>query len=155
VRHFTRYRVKWRQPSFDFRVSMEAIALYPQLPGRFHRAPRSPLPAYAEAWRSANSLARRPRAHEIDARLHDERVDSRTRRQITRPTRCGDLPAGTMIRHDGTVGLVVPRSFLPWSHTGYGPGLPLPDRAELLTPPASVAALRAGYHPALHPSAEY
>jgi hypothetical protein len=111
--------------------------------------------AYAEAWRSAQSLARRPWAHEMDVRLHDERVESRTRRQITRPARCGDLPAGTMVRHDGTVGLVLPRRFLPWATTGYGPALPLPDRAELLTPPASVAALRAGYHPALHPSAEY
>jgi hypothetical protein len=91
----------------------------------------------------------------MDAPLHDERVDSRTRRQITRPARCGDLPAGTMVRHDGIVGLVLQRRFLPWASTGYGPALPLPDRAELLTPPASVAALRAGYHPAIHLSAEY
>jgi hypothetical protein len=111
--------------------------------------------AYAEAWRSAQSLARRPWAYEMDARLHDERVESRTRRQITRPARCGDLPAGTMVRHDGIVGLVWQRRFLPWANTGYGSALPLPDRVELLTPPASVAALRAGYRPALHPSAEY
>jgi hypothetical protein len=60
-----------------------------------------------------------------------------------------------MVRHDDTIGLVWQRRFLPWASTGYGPALPPPNRAELLTPPASVAALRAGYHPAVHPSAEY
>jgi hypothetical protein len=90
----------------------------------------------------------------MDARLHHERVEPRTRRQVTRPARCGDLPNGTMVRHDGTVGLISQRRLLPWASTGYGRPMPLPDRAELLTPPASVAALRAGYRLALHPSAE-
>ncbi|MFC4040335.1 hypothetical protein ACFO1B_18030 [Dactylosporangium siamense] len=109
--------------------------------------------AYAEAWRSAESLARRPWARDMDARLHGERVDPGTRRQVTQPARCGDLPDGAMVRHGGTVGLVAQRRFLPWGATGYGPPRPLPDRVELLTPPASVAVLRAGYRAALHPSA--
>jgi hypothetical protein len=109
--------------------------------------------AYAEAWRSAEGSARRPWAREMDARLHGERVDPGTRRQATRPARCVDLPDGAMVRHDGTVGLVSRRRFLPWAVTGYGSPRPLPDRVELLTPPASVAVLRAGYRAALHPSA--
>ncbi|MEV4508198.1 hypothetical protein AB0K00_04480 [Dactylosporangium sp. NPDC049525] len=110
--------------------------------------------AYAEAWRSADGLARRPWAREMDARLHDERVEPRTRRQLTRQARCADLPTGAMVRHHDTVGLVARRWFLPWTSLGYGAPQPLPDRVELLTPPASVAALRAGYRAALHPSAE-
>jgi hypothetical protein len=110
--------------------------------------------AYAEAWRSAQGLARRPWARDMDARLHDERVEPRTRRQATRPVRCADLPDGAMLRHDGTVGVVAQRRFLPWTSGGYGPPGPLPEHADLLTPPASVAALRAGYRAALHPSAE-
>jgi hypothetical protein len=116
---------------------------------------RSAYESYAEAWRRAAGLARRPRAGEMDAALHAERVDPRTRRQRTRPARAGDLPDGAMVRQDGTVGLLAGGRLLPWSFTGYrdpvalAPGVPV----ELLTPPASVAAIAAGYRPARHPSA--
>jgi hypothetical protein len=111
--------------------------------------------SYAEAWRRAAGLARRPRAGEMDARLHAERVDPRTRRQRTYPARAGDLPDGTMIRRDGACGLLAGGRFLQWSFTGYLDPVALrPSVAvELLTPPASVAAIAAGYRPVLHPSA--
>jgi hypothetical protein len=111
--------------------------------------------SYVEAWRAGHALAERPKAVEMDAVLHVQRVDSRTRRQITRPARAGDLPAGAMIRLGDAVGLLLSGSFRPWSFTGYGPPAPLaPGTAvDLLTPPATVAALRAGYRPLLHASA--
>ena len=111
--------------------------------------------AYGEAWRRAGGLARRPRASEMDARLHTERVDSRTRRQLTRPVPASVLPDGVMIRHGGVTGLLAGGGLLPWSFSGYGApaGLPPGTLAELLTPPASVAAIAAGYRPLLHPSA--
>src|SRR5271170_5949018 len=111
--------------------------------------------SYAEAWRRAYGLARRPRAGEMDTRLHAERVDPRTRRQRTRPALADDLPDGAMVRQDGTIGLLAGGRFLPWSFAGYldpvvlGTAVPV----ELLTPPASVAAIAAGYRPLLHPSA--
>jgi hypothetical protein len=112
--------------------------------------------AYAEAWRRAAGLERRPRAGEMDARLHSERVEPRTRRQRTRPAVAGDLPDGVMIRHSGMSGLLAGGRFLPWSFAGYRDPIALaPDAAvELLTPPASVAAIAAGYRPMLHPTAE-
>jgi hypothetical protein len=116
---------------------------------------RSAYESYAEAWRRAAGLARRPHAGEMDASLHAERVDPRTRRQRTRPARAGELPDGAMVRQDGTIGLLAGGRLLPWSFTGYldpvalAPGVPV----ELLTPPASVAAITAGYRPVLHPSA--
>ncbi len=122
---------------------------------------RSAYESYAEAWRRAKGLARRPRAGEMDTWLHAERVDPRTRRQRTPhppphpPSRAGELPDGAMVRHDGTIGLLAGGRFLPWSFAGYlapvalRPGVPV----ELLTPPASVAAIAAGYRPLLHPSA--
>jgi hypothetical protein len=111
--------------------------------------------SYAEAWRQADGLARRPRAGEIDARLHAERVDPRTRRQRTHPALAGDLPDGAMVRRDGACGLLAGGRFLPWSFTGYLAPVALRPAAavELLTPPASVAAIAAGYRPVLHPSA--
>src|SRR4249920_1180748 len=81
--------------------------------------------SFAEAWRRAQGLAQRPRAGEMDARLHAERVDPRTRRQRTRPPTspspftAGDLPDGAMVRRDGACGLLAGGRFLPWSFAGY------------------------------------
>ncbi len=111
--------------------------------------------AFTEAWRTAHQLAERPKAGEMDTRLHAERVESRTRRQVTRPARAGDLPDGVIVAHRGDLGLLLAGRLLPWSLAGYGAARPLPagEQVELLTPPASTAALAAGYRPLLHPSA--
>ena len=112
--------------------------------------------AYAGAWQQAAGLAQRLRAGEMDTVLHAERVDSRTRRQRTRPARAGELPDGVMVRHDGVIGLLTGGRVLPWSFEGYlaDPILVEPGTSvELLTPPSSVAAMTAGYRPMLHPTA--
>ncbi len=112
--------------------------------------------SFTGAWRRAAGLARPPHAGEMDAALHAERVDPRTRRQRTRPALAGDLPHGVMVRHDGTCGLLAAERFLPWTHRGYLDPVALEPatRVELLTPPSAVAAIAAGYRPLLHPSAE-
>jgi hypothetical protein len=111
--------------------------------------------AFGEAWRSAYRLTERPRAADMDIALHAQRVERRTRRQVTRAARLGDLPNATMVRHDGTFALVMDGALLPWSWSGYGPPLQLaPDTSvEQLTPPTIVAILAAGYRPELHPTA--
>jgi hypothetical protein len=110
---------------------------------------------FAESWQTAGGLATRPRAAEMDAVLHAERIEPRTRRQITRPAVAGDLPDGAMISYEGTVGLWCAGSLLPWSLQGYGTPEPLRPQAavRLLTPQRMVAALTAGYRPLVHPSA--
>jgi len=50
---------------------------------------------------------RETRAGELDAHLHRERVDPRTRRQATRPASFGALPDGAMVRHAGNPALVL------------------------------------------------
>jgi hypothetical protein len=67
----------------------------------------------------------------------------------------GELPDGTMIRHRGAPGLLAGGRVLPWSFTGYLAPVALAPatQVELLTPPATVAAIAAGYRPLLHPSA--
>jgi hypothetical protein len=111
--------------------------------------------SFGEAWRRAAGLAQAPRAGEIDARLHAERVDPRTRRQRTRPAQAGDLPDGAIARHNGACGLLAGGHFLPWTPRGYLAPVTLPPATpvELLTPPSTVAAISAGYRPLLHPSA--
>jgi hypothetical protein len=109
---------------------------------------------FAEAWRAARGLARRPRASEMDSILHRERVD-RARRKITRQVPAGELPDGVMIRAGGVTGLLINGRPRPWSFHGYGAaaGAGPPGPVELLTPPSIVAAITAGYQPLVHPTA--
>ncbi|HEY7280355.1 MAG TPA: hypothetical protein VID47_02070 [Actinomycetota bacterium] len=111
--------------------------------------------AFAEAWRVAQGLAARLRAPEMDAVLHSQRVESRTRRQRTHRDPVGELPDGVMVRVDREIGLLLDGSIKPWSFDGYGAGdsVPAGGEIEVLTPPATVAAIAAGYRPAVHPSA--
>jgi hypothetical protein len=110
---------------------------------------------FAAAWRVAQQLPGRPRAPDMDLTLHRERVDQ-ARRQRTHRAPVGQLPDGVMVRAaGGAVGLLLGGRLRPWSFQGYrGPAAgQLPDVAEVLTPPSTVAAIAAGYPPMLHPSA--
>ena len=113
---------------------------------------RSDYLGFAAAWQTAQRLARRPRAGEMDAVLHGERVD-RTRRQITRTMDAGQLPDGVMIRAGGDVGLLIGGRLRAWSLTGYGVAAGVSGPVEVLTPPAIIAAIAAGYQPMVHPTA--
>ncbi|HEV2361056.1 MAG TPA: hypothetical protein VGS21_05095 [Acidimicrobiales bacterium] len=109
---------------------------------------------FGEAWAEGQGLAKRLKASEMDVVLHAERVE-RTRIKKTRPAEIGSLPDGAMVLHSGRPGLVLAGHVLPWDFYGYGrPEKLAPDtEVELLTPPAIVTVIRAGYKPIVHPSA--
>jgi hypothetical protein len=110
---------------------------------------------FAHSWQTARGMPERPRAGYMDQVMHAERVDRRTRCQLTRFVRAGTLPEGAFVRHGGTPALLAGGRMLPWSFTGYAAPQPIPagTDVELLTPPVIVAALAAGYRPMVHPSA--
>jgi hypothetical protein len=110
--------------------------------------------AFAEAWRAARHLPRRPWAREMDAALHAERTD-RSRRKLTHRAPLTGLPDGVMVRLGGGAGLLVGGQVRQWSFRGYGAPVPAgpAGTAEVLTPPSIVAAITAGYLPRVHPSA--
>src|SRR5271169_266987 len=87
------------------------------------------------------------RVNPIDDKLHDERVENRSKRLWR--TRLGDLPEGAMIGRGGRAYAVRGGSLWPWSFAGYGAPEPLEPSAvaDVLTPPSTVAALAAGYRP--------
>jgi hypothetical protein len=109
---------------------------------------------FAEAWRAARHLPRRPRAAEMDTALHRERTD-RYRRKLSYPAPAAELPDGVMVRNGGEPGLLIGGRVRPWSFHGYGAPDPAGPaaRVEVLTPPSIVAAIMAGYRPLVHPSA--
>jgi hypothetical protein len=110
--------------------------------------------AYREAW-AAGLGTEVPLAKEIDRQLHGERIVRGTHRRRLHPTRWPELPAGTFVLLDGSPALVLDEAVVPWTTDGYTAPRARPDRGEVpaITPPSTVAALRAGYRPQLHPAA--
>jgi hypothetical protein len=110
--------------------------------------------AFAAAWARGHDLRASPRAGEMDAALHAQRLDGRTKRRHRAVL--DELPDGAMIAQENDEPLAVRGdAVLPWSAAGYGPARPRPRGIEvdLLTPLGIVAALSAGYRPHWHPKA--
>ncbi len=89
----------------------------------------------------------------LDVQLDSERRLGRT--QIVHRMPFATLPDGAMVRLGGETHAVKQGQLLAWSHQGYGQRQRLPGgEAEVLTPPTTLRALRAGYMPLWHPSAQ-
>ena len=97
--------------------------------------------------------ASKPKARDIDAVLHAERLANRRKRLHALTSPAADLPDGTMILQDGAPHLILGGLARAWSLRGYGPPVTPLDGAQLITPPSTVAVLRAGYRPHIHTSA--
>ena len=103
--------------------------------------------AYAACWGGS------PRAGEMDRALHAERLDGSRKRLHIREAAA--LPDGAFAALDGAAWLVRGPLLLRYTPAGYDAAARRPVGAvETLTPPATLRALKAGYAPLLHPSAE-
>lgn len=110
----------------------------------------------AEAFRrcfSAGNGLGRASAPDMDAILHRQRRAAGAALPSLDAAAIRALPDGTMIGAGRRILALHAGSARRWSFSGYGPPQPLPPTARLLTPPATVAALRAGFRPVWHPSA--
>ena len=89
-------------------------------------------------------------------RLHAERVGP-DRSKRTFRANLDELPDGVFVTlegQDGNAHLLLGNELLAWSLGGYGSGGPGPGAVvTILTPRSTVAAIRAGYQPEVHPSA--
>ena len=85
----------------------------------------------------------------MDALLHRQRLAAGGTPPLLAPGEAEALPDGTMVAIGGQAYAIRGARALPWGFSGYGAAGPLPPGPmQLLTPPATVAALRAGYLPA-------
>ena len=109
---------------------------------------------FAEAWRSAHRLRARPTAPAMDAVLHDERLAGRAKRMHRRDVE--SLPDGAFIALDGEAFAVRDSALLHWTPAGYDARRKRPRHGvvDVLTPPAILGALAAGFAPHWHPSAD-
>ena len=109
---------------------------------------------FAEKWRQACRLRTRPYAGAMDETLHRERLRGRAKRLHRR--NIDALPDGAFVALDGAVFAVRGKALLHWTPQGYGARKKRPQGAavDVLTPPAILAVLSAGYRPHWHPSAD-
>ncbi len=89
------------------------------------------------------------RAGDIDARLHLDRPAAGNAAPEISADAIRRLPDGSMIGSGGAAFLVTAGRLRPWSFAGYGAAVPVEAAAAegtvLLTPAATVGALKAGY----------
>jgi hypothetical protein len=115
---------------------------------------------FRQAWRSAQagtSCLVLPTADEIDRQLHAERVAPDRSKRLFRAD-LDDLPNGVFVRRADwgqDAYLVWNDGLLAWAAGGYSGRRDRPNKIEVLvlTPGSTVAAIRAGYVPEIHPSA--
>src|SRR5712692_8549851 len=76
---------------------------------------------FAAAWARGNRLGASPRAAEMDAVLHTQRLDGRAKRR--HGVALDDLPDGAMVAMPQGDGAFAVRgdALLPWTASGYGP----------------------------------
>lgn len=107
--------------------------------------------AFLAAWPEAGA-----KAGDVDKTLKGERANDR--RRVVSADELGTLPDGVLVKHleSGSFYLLHSDAAYRWSFAGYGPRVPLQSLSgdfRLLTPANTVAALKNGYRPDVHPSA--
>lgn len=121
---------------------------------------REALALFLNAWEAGVGWRSRrrglPLVRDVDARLHDERIGADGRKPLF-DARLEGLPDGAMVLDaDGAPQLWRAGGLHRWTTLGYERrhGADPHLLVRVLTPRSTVAALAAGYRPALHPSAE-
>jgi hypothetical protein len=102
--------------------------------------------AYQRAWADGNGTAI-PNAKEMNAQLHRERIVPGTHRRQWHDLPWAGLPDGTFVLFDEGPAVVAGATVVPWTTEGYGSPVTRPraGTATVITPPSTVAVLRAGY----------
>ena len=86
-------------------------------------------------------------AKDLDRLLQAERLHRGTHRRRLHPMHWPGLPDGTFVLHGGGPVLLLADTVITWTPGGYAAAAPRPrsGTATVITPPTTVAALRAGY----------
>jgi hypothetical protein len=102
--------------------------------------------AYRDAWSQGLGVPQ-PSAKQMNRDLHRERIVRGTHTRRLHELAWRQLPDGVFVRTAEGPAVVVGDHFTTWTRAGYGTKVPRPRRgaAEVITPPSSVAAMRAGY----------
>ena len=107
--------------------------------------------AFCRAFAVGNGLGT-VSAPEIDFILHRQRHGAGAALPMLDAQAIRALPDGAMVEAEGAVLALHAGRAWRWSFYGYGQPQALPPAAGLVTPAATIAALRAGFRPVWHPT---
>jgi len=107
---------------------------------------RSSYDAYRSAWADGLAVGV-PSAKEMNRQLHAERIVAGAHRRRLHPMPWAELPVGSFVLLADVPTVVLDAELVEWTRQGYGPvrTRPVDGVADVITPPSTVAALRAGY----------
>jgi len=110
--------------------------------------------AYRTAWAQGRGVDV-PSAKQMNQQLHGERIVRGTHRRRIHKLPWAELPDGAFVLLDTSPAVVIGDQLTVWTHEGYRDKQARPPRgtASVITPPSSIAALRAGYRVQIDPSA--
>lgn len=110
--------------------------------------------AYRTAWAQGRGVDV-PSAKQMNQQLHGERIVRGTHRRRIHELPWAELPDGAFVLLDTSPAVVIGDQLTVWTHEGYRDKQARPPRgtASVITPPSSIAALRAGYRVQIDPSA--
>ncbi len=141
-----RWRAQWQPHHYTFLYFHdEAVSL-----AAGHRpcaeCRREGYDAYRAAWAAGLGVAL-PSAKQINRQLHGERIVRGSHRRRFHRLPWAELPNGTFVLLDEAPAVVVDDRLSLWTREGYRGHRARPARgtASVITPPSTVAALRAGY----------
>jgi hypothetical protein len=149
-----RHHEQWRPGHYTFLFFQDEAVAFAAGHRPCAECRRSSYNAYRTAW-AADLGVDLPSARDMNRQLHRERLVAGTHRRRIHDMPWTDLPDGTFVIVDATPAVVIGDHITDWTHEGYGRRTARPQTglASVLTPPSTVAALRAGYEAQIDPSA--
>jgi len=141
-----RWRQQWQPHQFTFLYFHDEAVSFAAGHRPCAECRRASYNDYRAAWAEGLQVAA-PSAQEINRRLHGERIVRGTHRRRLHRLPWAELPDGTFVLHEGAPAVIVGDQLSEWTREGYRERRARPVRgdAEAITPPATVAALGAGY----------
>jgi hypothetical protein len=141
-----RWQEQWRPHHYTFLYFYDEAVSFAAGHRPCAECRREAYNAYRGAWAQALGVDV-PSAKLINHQLHGERIVRGTHRRRIHAMRWADLPDGAFVRLGQSPAVVVGRHVSEWTPSGYANrhARPRDGVAEVITPPSTIAVLRAGY----------
>ncbi len=141
-----RWREQWQPGHYTFLFFHDEAVAFAAGHRPCAECRRESYDSYRAAWAEGLGVAV-PSAKQVNRQLHSERIVRGTHRRHLHELPWAELPDGAFVLLDKTPAVVVGDQLSEWTRKGYGErrGRPVRGTASVITPPSSVAALRAGY----------
>ena len=149
-----RHQEQWRPGHYTFLFFHDEAVAFAAGHRPCAECRRPSYTAYRSAW-AAGLGVDLPSAQDMNRHLHRERIVPGTHQRRLHELHWRDLPDGTFVLLDRVPAVVVGDHLTEWTQAGYHRRRVRPRAGvvSVLTPPSTVAALRAGYAAQIDPSA--